>query len=83
MTDFGREVEVGRGGKERRGARGEGGERGRNDVLSLLLMYRYSLHVMLECREVKGEAMEASPSRTSCGSTDASSSFFIKSRSFC
>jgi len=31
---------------------------------------------------VKGEAIEASPRRTSCGSIDASSSFFMRSRNF-
>ena len=77
-----------RGGEGRReeGEKEDERRRGRrNDRLCVcvLLLYRYSLHMMLECRDVKGEAMEASPSRTSCGSTDASSSFFIKSRSFC
>ena len=75
-----------RGGEGRReeGEKEDERRRGRrNERLCVLLLYRYSLHMMLECRDVKGEAMEASPSRTSCVSTDASSSFFIKSRSFC
>lgn len=38
-----------------------------------------SLQLMLECREVKGEAMEASPSCTIWGSIEVSSSFFIMS----
>ena len=84
------ELRIRREGGGRKGRRGGWGrDKGREEGWCLIIVNTtsvstllHSLHVMLECREVKGEAMEASPRRTNCGSIDASSSFFMRSRNF-